>query len=90
MALFDPRSKHASKRNKEIHAAYEIADTFVSFAAALLFLIGSWMFFYRDLQNPAIWCFVIGSIFFIIKPALKLLREIQYALTGDLDDLAGS
>ncbi|RLQ89424.1 hypothetical protein D8780_05425 [Notoacmeibacter ruber] len=90
MALFDPRNKHASQKHQKIHAAYAIAETFVSFSAAMLFLVGSWMFFYKDLQVPAIWCFVIGSVFFAIKPTLRLIREIQYALTGDLDDLVGS
>ncbi|MCP1197873.1 YrhK family protein [Notoacmeibacter sp. MSK16QG-6] len=87
MTFFDPRNKHASERHRTIHVAYEILDTLVSFSAAMLFLVGSWMFFYKSLQNPAIWCFVVGSFFFAVKPTLRLIREIQYAASGDLGRL---
>ena len=90
MALFDPRNKHASAKHQKIYAAYEIADTFISFSAAMLFLVGSWLFFYPKLENPAIWCFVIGSVFFAVKPTLRLIREIQYAASGDLEKLENS
>jgi hypothetical protein len=46
------------------------------------------MFFYQSLQDPAIWCFVIGSACFVVGPTLKVVREIHYAMIGDFADLA--
>ncbi|WP_179379117.1 YrhK family protein [Jannaschia marina] len=62
--------------------------TAVDFAAALLFLIGSILFFWKSLETVAIWFFVAGSFFFAAKPTLKLYREIRLARAGDYEDLA--
>jgi hypothetical protein len=62
MKLFDPRQKHASAKHAELYAAYEPAFTAVDFAAAFLFIIGTWLF-------------LIGSIFFGLKPTIRLIRE---------------
>ncbi|MCB1463866.1 MAG: YrhK family protein [Rhodobiaceae bacterium] len=88
MALFDPGNREKSPRHAALYAAYEIAFTFVDFAAAMLFVVGSVLFFWKSYENPAIWCFVIGSLFFLMKPALRLARELHYLAIGDVDDIA--
>lgn len=88
MKIFAPDTRHNSKRHERLYAAYELAFTIIEFSAGLLFLVGSWMFFYAAWETPAIWCFVVGSAFFVIGPSLKLARELHYAMIGDLADLA--
>ena len=75
-------------RQKQLYAAYEIAYTLVDFMAAAFFVVGSAFFFFSGLQTPALWCFLLGSILFAVKPLLKLTREIHLARIGDVDDLA--
>ena len=88
MKPFHPNTRHSTKQNEALFAAYELASTLVQVTAGLLFLVGSWMFFYKAWENTAIWLFVIGSVLFVIGPSLKLVRELHYALIGDLSDLA--
>ena len=88
MKIFAPETRHSTKQHQRLFAAYELASTLVQVTAGLLFLVGSWLFFYKSWENPAIWLFVIGSLLFVIGPSLKLVRELHYALIGDLADLA--
>lgn len=88
MGLFAPRNSSRTPRHEALHAAYEIAHTCVDFSAALLFLVGSVLFLYPDLETPAIWCFIVGSFFFAMKPTLRLAREIHYLTLGDIEDVA--
>ena len=88
MALFQPENHTRSDRHRRLYAIYELAYTIVDFLAAILFLVGSVMFFFGSLENPAIWCFVVGSACFALKPTLRLAREIHYLAIGDIDDLA--
>lgn len=88
MAFFNPDNRTTSFRNRRLYAYYELAYTIVDFLAALLFLVGSVMFFYASLENPAIWCFVVGSLFFLMKPTIRMLRELHYLAIGDFADLA--
>ena len=89
MKMFDPANHTRSPRHRAVYAFWEICHTVIDFLAAMLFLVGSVLFFYQSLENPAIWCFVIGSICFALKPTLKLVRELNYLAIGDLDDIAG-
>ena len=88
MALFRPENRTKSLRNRRLYAAYELAYTLVDFSAAMLFLVGSVLFFYKSLETPAIWCFVIGSVCFALKPTLRIVRELHYVYEGDLKDVA--
>lgn len=88
MALFQVEHHTGSERRRRIYAAYEVAYTAVDFLAAILFLVGSVLFFFKSLENPAIWCFVVGSVCFALKPSLRLARELHYLAIGDTDDLA--
>ncbi|MCB1425855.1 MAG: YrhK family protein [Zhengella sp.] len=89
MKLFAPGNRNLSPRHKALYAAYEIAFTTVDFLAAFLFVIGSVMFFYKSMETPAIWCFLVGSVCFALKPTLRLARELHYLALGDVDDIAG-
>ena len=73
--MFDPRTKHASPQHCRLYAAYEIAFTLVDFFAAFLFVIGSILFFNDSTVNAGTWLFLVGSIFFGLKPTIRLVRE---------------
>lgn len=88
MPLFHHENRQASTQAKAFYARVEIAYTVVDFAAALLFLTGSFLFFDVETQTAATWLFVVGSAFFAMKPTLRLWREIRLYRMGKIDKLA--
>ena len=79
---------HSHPRKQRIYAAYELARTAVDLMAALFFVVGSAFFFFPSYETPALWCFLLGSILFAVKPTLKFSREVHLARIGDAEDLA--
>lgn len=77
-----------SEQAGRIYARYEILHTLVDFLAAIMFLVGSALFFSSSTQTAATWLFVFGSIAFAVKPTLRLFREIELYRLGDMEDLA--
>jgi YrhK-like protein len=88
MPLFHQENRQASEEARALYARVEIVYTAVDFAAALLFLVGSFLFFNEDTQHAATWLFVIGSACFAMKPTLRLWREIRLYRMGKIDKLA--
>lgn len=77
MKLFDPDLKTHSLAAAAVHRAYEIFHLLVDFFAAVMFVIGSALFFFPSTTFAATWLFLIGSFFFAVKPTLRLAREIH-------------
>ncbi len=88
MTLFAPQNREKSPRHVRIYAAYEIAFTLVDVLAALCFVVGSWLFFYKAWETDATWLFLIGSVFFALKPIIRIARELHYIRLGKVDELA--
>ncbi len=88
MKLFHPANRTCSDRHAEIWAAYEIAHTLIDFTAAGLFVIGSALFFFPSTTYAATWLFLIGSIFFGLKPTVRLIRELRLVSLGDVQSVA--
>ncbi|WP_371154881.1 YrhK family protein [Jannaschia sp. 2305UL9-9] len=88
MTLFRHETRQRSERNRRLYAAFELAYTVVDFTAAILFLVGSVLFFYPALEHLAIWLFVLGSLCFAAKPTIRLVREVKMLRHGAIDDLA--
>ena len=88
MKLFRHQNRESSEASRKLYAQFEIAYTVVDFSAALCFIVGSVLFFYESTQIPATWLFLVGSIFFAVKPTLKIIREIKLYRMGDMTDLA--
>lgn len=65
-----------SKRLR-VAGAYEALSIANDFAAGLLFLVGSIMFFWESTKIPATWCFTIGSVLFVARPTIRLARRIH-------------
>lgn len=75
--LFDHSLRSRSSDHEDTVSRYEMLRTMVEFLAALAFVIGSVMFFYDSLKNAAIWMFVIGSLLFGARPAVRLAMEVR-------------
>ncbi|WDR05987.1 YrhK family protein [Devosia rhodophyticola] len=88
MVIFQQDSATNTPQQRRLYAIYELFYTLVDAMAAILFLIGSVLFFYDSLQTPAIWLFVCGSACFALKPVLRVVREFHLLALGDIDSLA--
>lgn len=88
MPLFDPKARLRSPDHARVWAMYEIAYTAVDFCAAALFVIGSILFFWEETTVTATWMFLVGSVFFGLKPTISLLRELKFLRLGEVDKLA--
>ncbi|SDH96260.1 YrhK family protein [Lutimaribacter saemankumensis] len=88
MPLFSHENRERNAATRRVYAAYEIAHTAVDFLAAISFLVGSVLFLFPDYERPAVWLFIVGSVFFCMKPTLRLAREIQLWRMGRIDQLA--
>ncbi|MGF1562851.1 MAG: YrhK family protein [Geminicoccaceae bacterium] len=86
--LFDPAHASRSARHARLYALYEILFTIADFSAAFLFIIGSILFFREQTVTLGTWMFLIGSVFFALKPSIRLAREVHYWRLGDVDLLA--
>ncbi|WP_166415928.1 YrhK family protein [Cochlodiniinecator piscidefendens] len=85
---FHPDNARRSEQHAKIYAIYEIIYTIVDFSAAALFLVGSYLFFYKSTTDPAIWMFIVGSGLFGFKPTLRLIREVHFWRMGNKAELA--
>jgi YrhK-like protein len=88
MPLFKLSRHRRYTRDARYYAAFELAYTTVDVSAAVLFIIGSVMFFSDAWQTAGTWCFLIGSFCFALKPTLRIIRELRYVEENDFEDLA--
>lgn len=80
--LFDPSAAARSPAHRRVHAMFELAMTIVDFMAALLFVIGSVLFFWESTAFVGTWLFLLGSVCFALSPTLKLIRELRLLRMG--------
>lgn len=90
MKLFEPGNRTQSPEHERIYGAYEIWYTSVDFAAALFFVVGSVLFFFKATQFSATSAFLIGSICFALKPTIRLLRELKFMRMGNSHEASRS
>ena len=86
--LFEHDRQHRSAHHRRLHALFELAITVSNFMAAFLFVIGSVMFLFEAWITTGTWLFILGSMLFMVSPALNVIREIKLAALGDYADLA--
>lgn len=77
--LFEHSVRSATAEHAEAVRKYELYRTVVEFLAALMFLIGSVFFLYESLVYAGTWLFVIGSVLFAVRPAIRLMLELRLA-----------
>ena len=86
MAIFDPANHTRSDTHRRIYVWHKIAYTTVDFLAAVLFIVGSILFFDERTTYAGTWLFLIGSIFFALRPTTTLVREVAYGWAGRNED----
>ena len=86
--IFHHDRREATPESRRLYARFELAHTAVDFSAAVCFIIGSVMFFFEAWTYTATWYFTVGSVFFAMKPTLKLWREVRLYRMGQTDALA--
>ncbi|WP_253869273.1 YrhK family protein [Promicromonospora umidemergens] len=89
MRIFDPRARQVTSQQARRYAMFEVLHTIADFLAAMLFVIGSILFFSEQTKVAATFCFLIGSLFFAAKPSIRLVRELWLARLDKADELAG-
>ena len=60
-----------------IHRRYETISIINDVCIALFFLVGSIFFFYKSLNYAGIWLFTIGSAQFLVRPMIRLARNLH-------------
>jgi hypothetical protein len=65
-----------------IRRRYEALSIGNDVLIALWFLVGSILFFWETTATAATWCFLLGSIEFLIRPAIRLARLVHIRRIG--------
>ncbi len=60
-----------------IRRRYEALSIGNDVLIALWFLVGSILFFWESTTTVATWCFLLGSIEFLVRPAIRLARLVH-------------
>lgn len=89
MRLFNPDNHTRSAEHKRIYAYCELAYTIVDVSAALLFVIGSILFFSDSTTYVGTWLFLVGSVLFGLRPTIKLYREFAYLRVENFEGVTG-
>ncbi|WP_153396339.1 YrhK family protein [Ornithinicoccus halotolerans] len=73
-------------RELDIKARYETLSIANDVFIALCFVAGSAMFYAKPLETWAITLFLLGSVFFLARPAIRLARHLHLSRRADEDD----
>ncbi|MFP1681745.1 YrhK family protein [Alloalcanivorax sp. C16-1] len=73
----DPLTLHLGHEELVIRRRYETLSIINDFLIAIWFLVGSVLFLYPSLAEPAAWLFIIGSFQFLIRPTLRLISQLH-------------
>lgn len=65
-----------------IRRRYEALSIANDVLIALWFLVGSILFFSEATVTAATWCFLLGSIEFLVRPAIRLARHVHVQRIG--------
>ena len=60
-----------------VNRRYEVASMLNDIMTGLWFVVGSVFFFYDTLQTAAAWLFLIGSVELLIRPMLRIARDVH-------------
>lgn len=60
-----------------IRRRYESLSILNDILIAVFFVAGSAMFFSPQTETAAKWCFLLGSIDFLLRPAIRLARRMH-------------
>lgn len=73
-------------RELVLHNRYEILSIVNDALVALWFIVGSVLFFQESTTTAGTWLFLIGSIELLIRPVIRLSRNIHVRKVSRLHD----
>lgn len=74
-----------------IRQRYELASVVNDLLVALWFIAGSILFFSARFATPGTWCFLFGSVELLIRPVIRLSRQVHLRrLHAESDDVRES
>lgn len=85
LIIFNPENHMKSAEHNRTYAFHELAYVIIDFSAAVLCVVGSFLFFRKTTTYYGAWLFLIGSVLFGVRPTIKLSREAAYLRLGDYD-----
>lgn len=68
----DAGLERACQRLQRLRDLYALVHLVADVLAGLAFTVGSVLFFWPATESPAIWLFVVGSVLFTARPAVRL------------------
>lgn len=91
MSEFTPRDPtarsltlHIGHEELVIRQRYEAVSIANDILIALWFIVGSVMFFYASWTVPGTWCFLLGSAELLVRPVIRLSRQLHLRRLRDL------
>lgn len=77
-----PVRLHLGRDELVIRQRYEALSIANDVLIALWFLVGSILFFWEQTMTAATWCFVLGSVEFLLRPTIRLTRLVHLRRRG--------
>ena len=68
-----------TEQHGKVYGQYQTVYDTVDLLAAIAFVVGSALFFSDKTQIAATWLFLIGSIFFAVRPLVHVARDFHMA-----------
>ena len=81
-----------TEKHGQVYSRYQTLYDSVDAMAAIAFIIGSALFFSDSTKTAGTWLFLIGSVFFAIRPLIHLIRDMHMSrlpMPGPVPDLGG-
>jgi hypothetical protein len=69
--------RFTTPRHEQVYVAYGTVYDCVDALAAILFIIGSVLFFGTATQTAGTWAFLVGSVFFAVRPVVHVARDMH-------------
>lgn len=79
----------STEQHGEVYGNYQKIYDGVDALAAIAFVIGSALFFSDRTQTLATWLFLVGSLFFAVRPLVHLARDFHMARLPEGGDAGG-
>lgn len=73
----------STRKHGKVYGQYQSVYDTVDLLAAIAFVVGSALFFSEKTQTTATWLFLIGSVFFAVRPMIHVARDFHMARLPD-------
>lgn len=72
-----PLTLHIGKDELILRQRYEVVSIVNDILIAVWFIVGSILFFSPALTTAGTWCFLAGSVELLIRPLIRLSRQVH-------------